>query len=63
MSISLELGPGIGVQKKGSQRLLSVLMGVRVLAGARPERSLLECAIGTPLALLRTERRLFAEQR
>jgi TetR/AcrR family transcriptional regulator, transcriptional repressor for nem operon len=35
-----------------AQHLLAVLMGVRVLARARPERPLLEGAIGTALALL-----------
>lgn len=36
-----------------ARHLLSVLMGVRVLARARPEKALLEGAIGTALALLR----------
>ena len=35
-----------------AQHLLSVLMGVRVLARVRPERPLLEGAIGTALTLL-----------
>ena len=36
-----------------ARHLLSVLMGVRVLARARPEKALLEGAVGTALALLR----------
>jgi TetR/AcrR family transcriptional regulator, transcriptional repressor for nem operon len=35
-----------------AQHLLSVLMGIRVLARARPERTLLEGAIGMALTLL-----------
>jgi len=38
-----------------AEHLLAVLMGIRVLARVRPERSLLEGAVGGAIALLRPE--------